>query len=258
MRLQKRTAIVTGAGSGIGRATAVRLAAEGAAVLCADIDGAAALDTVDAISGEGGRAAAATIDVQDPASVDSMIARALEQFGGIDILVNSAGIGRQSPFLEISLEEWLRTVAVNLTGTFLCCQAAARQMVKSGYGRIVNLSSIAGDRGIPGRAAYGASKGGVDTLTRVAAVELSRSGVTVNAVAPGPIETPITRTMHTAATRAAWHGNVPMGRYGEPSEVAAAVVFLASDEATYITGEILHVDGGFDGCGMNFTLKAGS
>jgi len=256
MRLRAKTAIVTGAGSGIGRAIAERFAQEGAAIVCADIDEAAAATTADAIIAQDGRAAVAAVDVQDPRSVEGMFDRAIERFGAVDILVNSAGVGRQTAFLEVSLEEWQRTLAINLTGTFLCSQAAARRMAEAGRGRIVNISSIAGDRGIPGRAAYGASKAGVDMLTRVAAVELAKSGVTVNAIAPGPIETPITRTMHSAATRAAWHGNVPMGHYGGASDVAAAAVFLASDESAYVTGEILRVDGGFAACGMNFDLTA--
>lgn len=254
MRLHEKTAIVTGAGSGIGRAIAERFALEGAAVLCADINEHAAAATAEAIVAGGGRAATTVVEVQDPDSVAAMVAHAVELFSTLDILVNCAGIGRQTAFLETAFEDWQRTLAVNLTGTFLCSQAAARHMVTAGGGRIVNISSIAGGRGIPGRAAYGASKGGVDTLTRVAAVELARSGVAVNAIAPGPVETPITRTMHSAATRAAWHANVPMGRYGEPSDIADAAVFLASGEAAFITGEILHVDGGFDGCGMNFDL----
>ena len=164
----------------------------------------------------------------------------------------SAGIAHSRSFLQTSLELWHETLAVNLTGTFLCCQAAAPAMVEAGGGRIITIASVSGQRGGPGRAAYGASKGGVITLTRVMAVELARYNITVNAIAPGPVETPMVGALHTAADRAAWLGSVPAKRYGTPAEVAAAAVFLASEEASYITGHVLNVDGGFGGAGVIF------
>lgn len=248
--LDGRVAIVTGGAAGIGREIALKLAAAGAAVLVADRDGAGA----DAVAGEveaaGGRAIGRAVDVRDPAGCEALVASAREAFGRLDTLVTSAGVARSQPFLRTSLELWQETLAVNLTGTFLCCQAAVPEMISVGGGRIITIASVSGQRGGTGRAAYGASKGGVIALTRVMAVELARHNVTVNAIAPGPVETPMVAELHTTADRAAWLGSVPAGRYGTPAEVAAAVVFLASDEAGYITGHVLNVDGGFGAAGV--------
>ena len=245
-----RAAIVTGGANGIGREIALRLAAAGAAVLVADRDGAEA----DAVAGEveaaGGRAVGRSVDVRDPAGCEALVAVACEAFGRLDTLVTSAGIARSQPFLRTTLELWQETLAVNLTGTFLCCQAATPAMVAAGGGRIITLASVSGERGGTGRAAYGASKGGVITLTRVMAVELARHNITVNAIAPGPVETPMVAALHTAEDRTAWLGSVPARRYGTPAEVAAAAVFLASDEASYVTGHVLNVDGGFGAAGV--------
>jgi 3-oxoacyl-[acyl-carrier protein] reductase len=250
--LAGKAAIVTGGASGIGREIAPRLAAAGASVLVADRDGAGAEAVAGEIAASGGRALGWEVDVRDPAGCEALIAAAREAFGRLDALVTSAGIARSRPFLETSLELWQETLDVNLTGAFLCCQAAAPAMIATGSGRIITIASVSGQRGGTNRAAYGASKGGVITLTRVMAVELAQHNITVNAIAPGPIETPMASVMHTAADRAAWLGTVPAQRYGTPAEVAAAVVFLASDEASYITGHVLNVDGGFGAAGVIF------
>jgi NAD(P)-dependent dehydrogenase (short-subunit alcohol dehydrogenase family) len=247
-----KAAIVTGGANGIGREIAPRLAAAGAAVLVADRDGAGAEAVAGEIAATGGRVVGREVDVRDPAGCEALVAAAHEAFGRLDVLVTSAGIAHSRPFLRTSLELWQETLAVNLTGTFLCCQAAAPAMAAVGGGRIITIASVSGQRGGTGRAAYGASKGGVITLTRVMAVELARHNITVNAIAPGPVETPMVATLHTAADRAAWLGSVPAKRYGTPAEVAAAAVFLASDEASYITGHVLNVDGGFGAAGVIF------
>jgi 3-oxoacyl-[acyl-carrier protein] reductase len=250
--LRGKAAIVTGGANGIGREIAPQLAAAGAAVLVADRDRAGAEEIAGEIAVTGGRAVGREVDVRDPAGCEALVAAAHEAFGRLDALVTSAGIAHSRPFLRTSLELWQETLAVNLTGTFLCCQAAASAMVAAGGGRIITIASVSGQRGGTGRAAYGASKGGVITLTRVMAVELARHNITVNAIAPGPVETPMVASLHTAEDRAAWLGSVPAQRYGTPAEVAAAVVFLASDEASYITGHVLNVDGGFAAAGVIF------
>jgi NAD(P)-dependent dehydrogenase (short-subunit alcohol dehydrogenase family) len=247
-----KAAIVTGGANGIGREIASQLAAAGAAVLVADRDGAEAEAVVAEISATGGRAVGREVDVRDQAGCEALVAAAHDAFGRLDVLVTSAGIARSRPFLRTSLELWQEALDVNLTGTFLCCQAAAPAMIAAGGGRIITMASVSGERGGTGRAAYGASKGGVITLTRVMAVELARHNITVNAIAPGPVETPMVAAMHTAEDRAAWLGSVPVQRYGTPAEVAAAAVFLATDEASYITGHVLNVDGGFGAAGVIF------
>ena len=250
--MRGKAAIVTGGANGIGREIASQLAAAGAAVLVADRDGAEAEAVVAEIAATGGRAVGREVDVRDPAGCEALVAVAREVFGRLDALVTSAGIARSRPFLRTSLELWQETLDVNLTGTFLCCQAAAPAMIAAGGGRIITMASVSGERGGTGRAAYGASKGGVITLTRVMAVELAPHNITVNAIAPGPVETPMVAAMHTAEDRAAWLGSVPARRYGMPAEVAAAAVFLASDAASYITGHVLNVDGGFGAAGVIF------
>jgi NAD(P)-dependent dehydrogenase (short-subunit alcohol dehydrogenase family) len=231
-RLEGRVAIVTGGLSGIGAAIVARLGEEGAVVVAADIT--AAGDD--------------RLDVSDGASCAALVAAAVAAHGRLDCLVNCAGIAADTPFLDTTQEAFDRIIAVNLRGTFLIGQAAARAM--GAGGSIVNLASVSGLRGNTGRAAYGASKGGVITLTQVMACELAELGIRVNAIAPGPIETPMVAVLHDAEARAAFGRFVPMRRYGTPAEVAAAAAYLCSDDAGYVTGQVLAVDGGFLASGM--------
>lgn len=249
--LSGKVAIVTGAASGIGRATAETLARSGAAVVIADrnVEGASA--ATEALTNNGLEAKKISLEATNPTSAAQMAAAAVDWFGGLDIIVHSAGIGAELLFLDTSPEDWQRLISVDLSGTFYCCQAAARVMRQKGRGgRIIALASTAGLRGGTGRAAYGAAKGGVIALTKVMAVELAPFSITANAIAPGAIETELVSRMHDSQTRPAYRAGIPLDRYGTPEEVAAAAVFLASDEARYITGETLVVDGGFIAAGV--------
>jgi 3-oxoacyl-[acyl-carrier protein] reductase len=251
MRLQGRTAAVTGAGRGIGRAIALRYAAEGAAVTVADILVENAGKVAQEIRDAGGAASAVPLDVTEAEQVRAFF----DSRPTFDILVNVAGVGLTRSLLATSLAEWEHVIRVNLTGTFLCSQAAARRMAERGRGRIVNIASLSGQRGGSGRAAYGASKAGVSMLTKVMAVELAAHGITVNEIAPGPVNTEMTAVTHDEATRQAYYNLIPMRRYAERGEIAAAAVFLASAEADFINGHTLNVDGGFGAAGLMFDLK---
>ncbi|RWG04134.1 3-oxoacyl-ACP reductase family protein [Mesorhizobium sp.] len=249
MRLSGRTAVVTGAGRGIGLAVAEAYVREGANVVIVDRDSDVASEAADRL---GQKALAVRADISVDDDVASIVEKTIERFGTVEILVNNAGVGATTLFLESSREEFERVVRINLTGTFLVAQAFARIMAAKRYGRIINIASLSGQKGGVGRSAYGASKAGVELLTKVMAVELAESGITVNSIAPGPILTEVSKVMHTVETREAYHRLVPQRRYGEPSEIADAAVFLASDEAAYITGHTLNVDGGFLAAGLMF------
>ncbi len=241
-----RVGFVTGGAMGIGADVCQRLAAAGMKVIVADRDTAAAEKLAGELIAQGWQAEAQTIDVSDAESVARAFAAVEQRHGRCDVLVNSAGIAKVFPFLEFPLDNFVATMNVNVTGTFLCSQHAARLMVRHRWGRIVNVASVAGMRAVgTGRTAYGTSKGAVIALTRQMAVELAEHGVTVNAVAPGPVDTPMTRVLHTEQFRQAYCNAIPMNRYGTTGEIAAAVAYLVSDDAAYTSGVTLPVDGGF-------------
>lgn len=248
-RLQDRVAIVTGAAKGIGRAIAERFCAEGATVMIADLDEAKGREVAETLTTDGGRAAFVPVDVGNPASVTAMVRTTVDRFGRLDIQVSNAGITNRAAFLDYPLDGWNHVLRVNLTGCFLCGQAAARAMKDKG-GRIVNISSVSGQAGGMGRAAYGASKAGIINLTQTMAMELAPHGITVNAIAPGP--TQVERTAHGPAQREALLRRMALKRYGKPSDIAAAAAYLASDDASFVTGHVLNVDGGFHAAGVLF------
>ncbi len=244
MKFEGKTAIVTGGSRGLGRAVCLELAKGGAnVVFCYAGNEAAARETARDIEALGARALAVRCDVSDAVQVDELVKAALETFGRIDILVNNAGITRDNLLMRMSEADFDLVVNANLKGTFLCMKAVSRLMLKQRYGRIVNLSSVVGLRGNAGQVNYAASKAGVIGMTKSLAKELASRGVTVNAVAPGFIETDMTAALSESA-RAAAQGSIPMNRLGAPEDVARAVAFLASDDAAYITGQVLAVDGG--------------
>ena len=244
-----KVALVTGAARGIGLAVAERFLAEGYRVALVDIDGAALAATAERLSATG-TVLALDLDVADPQQVQAAVDRTVEQFGRIDALVNNAGIAVFKPLLDTTYEEWSRVMAVNLDGPFLCTQACARVMLRNGGGSVVNICSISGLRASTLRVAYGTSKAALAHLTKQQAAELGNLGIRVNAVAPGPVDTAMAKQVHTPEIRADYHDAIPLNRYGAESEIAAAVWFLCSDAASYINGQTLAVDGGFDATGI--------
>ena len=248
--LEGHTAIVTGGASGIGLATARMLAGLGASIVIADLNEDAGTEEASRLKDDGTNAVFHNTNVAESENVDALIAATLKRFGSLEICMHFAGIGLEQHALETTRDNWDRMIAVNLTGSYLMMQAAGRVMVENGYGRIVAMSSIAGIRGGTGRTAYGASKGGVAAMMRVMSMEWAKSGVTVNALAPGAIETALVKKMHDAETRRAYLTKIPMDRHGTPEEVAAAAVYLALPQSSYISGVTLAIDGGFDAAGV--------
>ena len=247
MKLDNKVAIITGAATGIGQAIAITMAREGASVVV-DYVGkpGTADDTIHQIESAGGKALAVEADVSQPDQVANLIGSAVSTFGKLDIFVNNAGIEYKHPITEFPLDQWNKIIAVNLTGPFLCIQAAAKQMIaQGGAGRIINISSVHQDLPMPTNAPYCASKGGLRMLMRTVAVELGPHGITVNNIGPGAVYTPIDADIQAnPEMERALMAEIPVGRWGKPVEIANLAVFLASDDAAYITGSTYYIDGG--------------
>jgi 3-oxoacyl-[acyl-carrier protein] reductase len=240
--LTGKTAIVSGASRGIGAAIASSLAARGAFVVAAARE-TNAQATVDAIQAAGHRAEQASLEVTDAASVERLVAATLEKHGRLDILVNNAGIARDQLMLRMKRDDWDQVIATNLTSAFVMCQAVLKPMIRQRSGRIINISSVVGQMGNAGQVNYAASKAGLIGLTKAMAREVASRSVTVNAVTPGFVETDMTKGIAEKA-QVDWAATIPLGRIGTPADIGAAVCFLASDEASYITGHVLAVNGG--------------
>ena len=247
MRFENRGVLITGAGSGIGRAASLAFATEGAAIAAADLRLEAAQATVSAVEELGRKAVALQVDVTQPDSVRAMVEQAVAGLGSLDVLINSAGVREIVPFLELPAEEWTKVIGTNLTGTFLCSQAVARHLIaQSRGGKIINLSSVAGLVGVPNRAAYVASKHGVVGLTKEMSMELADKHIQVNAIAPGVVETAMTAGYFDKPDIVASLKKAhPAGRWAQPEEIAKLMLFLASEGADFMTGATIPIDGGF-------------
>jgi NAD(P)-dependent dehydrogenase (short-subunit alcohol dehydrogenase family) len=246
-RFEGKVVLVAGAGGGIGGAGAAGLGREGAAVVCADIDAAAAEATATQIRGANGRAAALGLDVRDRPAVEAAVAMTVREFARLDVLLDCAGVSQTASFLDLDPGEWDRIIAINLTGMFHLGQAAARQMVRQGVGgSIINVTSQLAEVARPERAAYVASKGGGRSLTHAMALELAPHGIRVNAIAPGPTLTGLTRASYAdPERRRATIAQIPLGRMGEPDDIVGAILYLASNESRWVTGSTVTVDGGY-------------
>jgi len=252
----EKVALVTGAARGIGLATARRFLDEGWRVALLDIDDAPLREAVAAFE-RPEATLALHCDVSDAAAVDAAIAGLARRFGRLDALINNAGIASFAPLLATTNDEWARILAVNLTGPFLCTKAAV-PLMREGGGAIVNITSISAVRASTLRSAYGTSKAGLAHLTKQLAVELASDGIRVNAVAPGPVETAMAKAVHTPEIRADYHDAIPLNRYGLEEELAEAIFFLSCERSSYITGQVLAVDGGFDAAGIGLrTFRGG-
>ncbi len=247
MKLENKVAIVTGAATGIGQAIAIGTAREGASVVIDYVGGPdAPAATVKQIEAAGGKALAVAADVSKPDQVANLIQQTISAYGKLDILVNNAGIEHKHPITEFPLDQWNQIIAVNLTGPFLCAQAAAKQMISQNIqGRIINISSVHEDLAMPGNAPYCASKGGLRMLMRTMAVEMGPHSITVNNIGPGAVFTPIDADVEAnPEMEKMLMGEIPLNRWGKPEEVANLAIFLASDDAGYITGSTYFIDGG--------------
>jgi NAD(P)-dependent dehydrogenase (short-subunit alcohol dehydrogenase family) len=246
-----RVALVTGAGSGIGRCVAEDLALrQGARVYVVDKDSESAAEVVQGIKAAGGSATGCIVDLADGPGLIRALPKLTREFGVPDIVVNNAGVAAMVAAEDCTLEQWHLTMAVNVTAPMLVMQHALPHMKKMGWGRIVNVASISGLRAGTGRMAYGTSKAALIAMTRQFAVEAGESGITVNTIAPGPVDTPLARANHSDSTRALYDQMVPMRRYGTPEEIANGIVFLASEQASFITGQTIAIDGGFVAAGV--------
>jgi 3-oxoacyl-[acyl-carrier protein] reductase len=243
MRLKDKNALITGAGQGIGKQIAIRMAEEGANIMVADINLETAEATVEEIKALGTKCIVFKLDVSKQDEVISLFETIKKEFGGLDILVNNAGITRDSLIMRMREEDWEAVINVNLKGTFLCSKEAVKLMVKQQYGKIINISSVVAFMGNPGQVNYSASKAGVIGLTKTIAKEYATRGIRVNAIAPGFIHTAMTEAI-PEKIKEEMKKSIPLGYFGTPSDVANAVIFLASKEADYITGQVLHINGG--------------